>query len=148
MRSDSFIWDVSLGATRELVLYETVTNAKGKKVAGPEKHRLRLEDGDMFILGPESNRLFLHALVKHPLGEAYPERISVIYRDIKTFKKPSSRSAARSSRSWPRPSCGRRASARRRATTRKTARASARPRPTGRASRAPPRSRSVRSRST
>ena len=68
-----------------MVLYEAVTNAQGEKAAGSEQHRLRLEDGDLFILGPESNQLFLHALVKHPLGEAYPERISVIFRDIHTF---------------------------------------------------------------
>jgi hypothetical protein len=49
-------------------------------------HRLQLASGDLFVLGPESNKLYKHSLVPEPVGTVVQPRLSIIYRHIVTMK--------------------------------------------------------------
>jgi alkylated DNA repair dioxygenase AlkB len=82
IRAGSDIISLSLGDAREFVLTSE---------DGDEKHRVVLEDGDLFVLGPLTNAQLKHAVLpvkdeqiieRH--GAAIEPRISIVLRDIKT----------------------------------------------------------------
>jgi hypothetical protein len=78
------ILNLSLGATRVLVL---------KSKRNGTKHRIALPHGSVFVLGPRTNREWLHALKRdgrpehHKPEEEHGARISITFRTIATFQR-------------------------------------------------------------
>ena len=70
----SLILSISFGAVRPILIFE---------VDGLRKHTLLLQPGSLLAIGPETNRLFEHAIpkLKDPVGP----RISLSVRNCKTF---------------------------------------------------------------
>jgi len=73
---DSFVFDYSFGATRQLVFRRTDTDV--------HVHMVQLTNGSLFILGPVDNSLHKHE-VPAPGAPCGP-RASAIYRAINTFE--------------------------------------------------------------
>ena len=71
--SDSPVCTVSFGGTRTFRLKHVVT----KKVV-----TMDLKSGSLFVLGPETNRMYKHSIVK--TTETCEPRISLTFRNIKT----------------------------------------------------------------
>ena len=72
--SGSDIVSISLGASREFEL------SRGEVAT----HVEQLEDGDVFVLGPQTNRTMKHAVLPLAQGAALEPRISIVVRHIAT----------------------------------------------------------------
>lgn len=81
IRDGSYIASLSLGQTREYELKPKV-GAKHHPALLPQKIVLR--HNTLFLLGPETNRLFLHS-VKKSNGTVMQPRLSVTFRDLATW---------------------------------------------------------------
>lgn len=70
----SLILSISFGAVRPILIFE---------VDGLRKHTLLLQPGSLLAIGPETNRLFEHAIpkLKDPVGP----RVSLSVRNCKTY---------------------------------------------------------------
>lgn len=71
---------VSFGGSRILRLRHVITQ---------ETHDFRLRNGSLFILGPETNRLYKHCIVK--TAKYRRPRISCTFRNIRTRRRPDGR---------------------------------------------------------
>mmetsp|Transcript_19594 Transcript_19594/g.27983 ORF Transcript_19594/g.27983 Transcript_19594/m.27983 type:complete len:96 (+) Transcript_19594:605-892(+) len=72
---------LSLGASRDFVLIESVATAGGfEKSSLSVAREWRVGHGDLFALGPATNERLLHAVTREPGGTGM--RVSVIFRSI------------------------------------------------------------------
>mmetsp|Transcript_163949 Transcript_163949/g.521182 ORF Transcript_163949/g.521182 Transcript_163949/m.521182 type:complete len:839 (-) Transcript_163949:676-3192(-) len=78
VRKGSYIASLSLGDSRE---YELQPKDKSSRIPS---QTLTLHHGTLLLLGPETNRLFMHSLKKTKQSQKR-ERISVTFRDIATY---------------------------------------------------------------
>jgi nicotinamidase-related amidase/alkylated DNA repair dioxygenase AlkB len=92
----SSVVNLSLGATRTLLLVSKARREDGQH----DVQRVELPHGSLFVLGPETNRRFQHAIRSdgRQLGEKRAdelrdggERISLTLRTIATFRQPDGR---------------------------------------------------------
>ena len=77
IEADTPIVSLSFGATRMFTLGKKEANKKEIKTV----HTIPLAQGDLFCLGPETNKQLYHAVP--PTDEAVAPRISLVFRDIK-----------------------------------------------------------------
>lgn len=80
LQENSSIYCLSLGAVRDFVLCSTADAGKYVKSDLQIEQEFRVEQGDLFVLGPRTNETFCHAIPQESAQSGM--RISIIFRTV------------------------------------------------------------------